>query len=207
MNPISDQDSQDLVKIPDCITKLNVSHNKEDKMMFLPLLFNVKYHKVTIIGGGKIALRKAKKVIEYGGEVICISPKFEKEFFTLKNTTCLQKHYDKHLLSDGLVIAATDNSDLNTIIYNDCRQLGSYCLRVDNGQNSDFIFSAGSQTEDMIISVSTKGADPSKAKKVLEKLMAEYERISKEIEGEEKYEDNSRNKRQSASLNTNTNGD
>lgn len=161
--------------------------------MFLPLLFNVKLHKITIIGGGKIALRKAKKVIEYGGEVICISPEFEEEFFRLKNTTCMQKQYEKSLLSDGLVIAATNNNDLNHTIYNDCRQLGLYCLRVDDGQNSDFIFSASYQTEDIIISVSTKGNNPGKAKKILEKLRDDYNRICNEIEGEEKDEDNSRN--------------
>lgn len=149
--------------------------------MFLPLLFNVKLHKVTIIGGGKIALRKAKKVIEYGGEVICISPMFEKEFYTLLNTTCILEKYHKELLSDGLVIAATDDPNLNANIYHDCHQLGLYCLRVDDGHASDFIFSASDQTDEMILSVSTKGKDPAKARIILKKLMADLELINKEI--------------------------
>lgn len=158
--------------------------------MFLPLLFNVKYHKVTIIGGGKIALRKAIKVLDYGGEVTCISPNFEKGFSTLDKVQCIQKYYDKELLKEGLVIAATNDYKLNLTVYNDCQQLGLFCSRVDEGEGSDFIFSASEQTQDIIISVSTKGKNPARAKKVLAKLIAKYEVISEELDKEKKNNEN-----------------
>jgi hydroxymethylbilane synthase len=135
---------------------------------------NVKKHKFIVIGGGKIALRKTLKILEYGGSVICISPEFEKGFYGLAQVECIASTYDKKLLRGGVVIAATNNRELNEMIYYDCQQLGLFCSLIDNGEESDFIFSAAQQTEDVIISVSTKGKDPSLAKNTLTKLMEAY---------------------------------
>lgn len=143
--------------------------------MFLPILLNVNKNKITVIGGGKIALRKTMKILEYGGTVTCISPEFEEGFQDLSQAECIRTPYHKQLLTSGLVIAATNNRELNESIQKDCQQLGILCALVDNGVASDFIFSASEQTDDVIISVSTKGKNPALAKKILQDIMLQYE--------------------------------
>ena len=152
--------------------------------MYLPILINVERHPFTIFGGGKIALRKTLKIIEYGGSVRCISPEFKSEFGELEGVGCLKDHYKRSLLPDhGLVIAATNDRKVNKQILMDCEEKGILCVRVDSGEDSDFIFSADFQTEDLIISVSTKGKNPGKSKRILEELIHRYDE-KKEIDHE-----------------------
>lgn len=144
--------------------------------MYLPILINVKKQTFTIFGGGKIALRKTLKILEYGGSVHLISPDFDSGFEGLERVYYKASVYKKNLLPKyGLVIAATNDEKVNQRILMDCEELGIFCARVDCGKESDFIFSANWQSEDLIISVSTKGKNPIKAKQILKELTEQYD--------------------------------
>ena len=81
-------------------------------------MVELKEKKVAIIGGGKVAYRKASNLASLGAFVTVISPTFIAEFEKLKGLIkCIEAYYDKHFIEDSfLVIAATDNKTLNTEI-------------------------------------------------------------------------------------------
>lgn len=144
--------------------------------MYLPILINIKKQPVTIFGGGVVALRKTKKILDYGGSVHCISPEFIEGFEKLACVRCEKAVYEKALLpKKGLVIAATNDSRINQRILLDCESMGILCARVDCGEESDFIFSADRQTKDLIVSVSTKGESPARAKRILNEMLQQYD--------------------------------
>ena len=54
--------------------------------MWFPLFINLENKKVLVIGGGKVALKKIKKVLEYGADVTVVTDNIkEQSILELKN--------------------------------------------------------------------------------------------------------------------------
>ena len=55
--------------------------------MWFPLFINLENKKVLVIGGGKVALKKIKKVLEYGADVTVVTDNIkEQSILELKNS-------------------------------------------------------------------------------------------------------------------------
>lgn len=139
--------------------------------MYFPVMINLELHQFIIIGGGKVALRKATKINEFGGQIICISPVFEEGFKSLNNVQMIMDAYNEDYL-DGksLVIAATSNHQLNDKIFSDCHKRGQWCSVISEASQSDFSFLATEKIEDLVLAVSTSGKSPMLAKELVKKM-------------------------------------
>ena len=85
--------------------------------MWFPLFINLENKKVLVIGGGKVALKKIKKVLEYGADVTVVTDNIkEQSILELKNLKIednkkIENNKDEieKLVKDFfLVISATD---------------------------------------------------------------------------------------------------
>lgn len=133
---------------------------------------------VCIVGGGRVALRKAKKLLEYGARVMVISPEFDEGFKESEDRISLiRDSYRPEYIEDAfLVIAGTSESEVNKIISADCRGKGIMCNVIDNLNSSDFIVPSTVKRGDLVISVSTSGKSPALSKKIrgeIEKVYGE----------------------------------
>lgn len=129
-----------------------------------PIMLNVQDRLCVIIGGGKVALRKAKKISESGAKVKVISADFIDGF---KNFTTVRKEYSASDIDNAfLVIAATNNRELNKQIAKDARKSNILVSLADNADYSDFTFPAFVTEGDMTFAVSTNGKFPLLAKKL-----------------------------------------
>lgn len=133
---------------------------------------------VCIVGGGRVALRKAKKLLEYGARVMVISPEFDEGFKESEDRISLiRDSYRPEYIEDAfLVIAGTSDSEVNKIISEDCRCKGIMCNVIDNLNSSDFIVPSTVKRGDLVISVSTSGKSPALSKKIrgeIEKVYGE----------------------------------
>lgn len=136
--------------------------------MMYPVMMNLKDKKCVVIGGGKTALRKVKKLKECGAEVIAVSPAFYEGFERL-NILCKSKEYDKSDLNGMfLAIAATDRQEVNLKIREDAKALGILVSLADAPEVSDFISPASISNGGITIAVSTNGAFPMLSKKLCE---------------------------------------
>lgn len=128
-----------------------------------------------VIGGGRVALRKINTLIQFGARITCISPEIVKELQRLSREKKIKYVKAGYFGSTGLkkyklVIAATDNAGLN-------QKIGSRALKhrvlvnvVTGKTKGDIIFPAILKKKGMLISVSTNGESPSKAKRVRDRL-------------------------------------
>lgn len=136
--------------------------------MMYPVMMNLKDKKCIVIGGGKTALRKAKKLTECGAEVTAVSPAFCDGFEEL-NIICKIKEYDKNdLIGAFLSIAATDSREVNLKIREDAKALGILVSLADAPELSDFISPASRSDGGITVAVSTNGAFPLLSKKLCE---------------------------------------
>ncbi|PKM50600.1 MAG: siroheme synthase [Firmicutes bacterium HGW-Firmicutes-7] len=150
--------------------------------MYLPVMLAIEDKKIVIIGGGKVALHKAEKLIYFGGRVTIISPEFVDEFYQLKQVQLVQGTYEKSLINSAfLVIVATSDRLLNAKIHEDCKEQNILCNVVDDKEQSEIIFPASLKRGELIISASTLGNSPLLAKKVIKDLEKVYDESYEEI--------------------------
>ena len=146
--------------------------------MMTPLLFNLKSKKVLVVGGGKVAARRIVTLLENGMQVIAVSPDFSEAIERIENNqlTQINAGYHKEQLADiDLAVAATDNRELNQQIKRDCQSQKIWCNRVDDPEDSDFIFPSVIRRGDLTLSVCTEGASPFLTKCIVDELADRYD--------------------------------
>lgn len=147
-------------------------------MSFFPAYFNLKNRKVLLVGGGKIALEKLEKLLDFTQEIDVIAKEFSHDFMLLaeeKKLSMQKRAYEKgDILAYDIVIVATDTDILHKSIYQESRRSRVLVNSVDNSAYCDFIFPSYIKKGDLTISVSTAGASPAMAKRLriyIEKLI------------------------------------
>lgn len=141
-----------------------------------PISLNLENKLCLIVGGGKVAFRRASKLLGSGAVVKVLSPTINLKLKTLiedKATISWHKaHYTgpKDLHDSYLVFAATNDPALNQEIGQDAKSLGIFANIASSGQLSDFIVPSSFNQGDLQVSVSTNGAVPGLSKAINKNL-------------------------------------
>lgn len=140
-------------------------------------LLNLDGKKVTVVGGGQIAFRKVSSFVEEGCEVYVIAPHFIEDFKTLGHTiNKVYKYYEEgDCAGSFIVVASTDDYEVNQQIGEFCKRGSILCNVVDNKPLSSFIVPSTLKRGDLTISISTGGASPSLAAKIRRELEEKYD--------------------------------
>ena len=144
--------------------------------MFLPVMLNLKKKRIVIVGGGRVAYRKAVSLLEYGASLQIISAEFIEEFYTLGEKVKLIKEYYNHtyIKEADLVVAATSCEDINNEILQFCSSNKILCNCASDGTNSDFLIPSSLKRGDLTIAVSTGGKSPALTAKIRRELEERY---------------------------------
>ncbi|AJQ95791.1 siroheme synthase CysG [Gynuella sunshinyii] len=139
-------------------------------MKFLPIFLKVQSYSCLIIGGGHVAARKAELVMKAGGRVEVCAPEMDARFqhlaqqyeglLTLTTMTVEADQLSAILEQRQLVVAATDNDELNAQIAGVCQQHSILCNVVDDGEAGSFIFPAIIDRDPVLAAVSSSGQAP-----------------------------------------------
>ena len=145
-------------------------------MAFFPLMIDMKDKKVLIVGGGRIAAHKASLMETFEAKVTVMSKEFTGEFS--KTVKLIKKTFEdgpmeKDVKRYDLVIAATDDTFLNSQIKKLCNRNKIFINVVDDALASDFIFPALIKDKDVVISVSSGGNSPALTQYVRDKIKDE----------------------------------
>lgn len=148
-----------------------------------PIYLELKDKRILLIGGGPVAFQKAQSLLDTQCRLTVV---------TLKACACLEawceQHqtelilgpYQAHYLNGALlVIAATNQRELNEQIYTDCQNRQILCNVVDKPDLCDFYVPAIVKRGELQIAISTNGASPALAGHIRKKLEQQYtEQIS-----------------------------
>jgi len=104
----------------------------------IPVCISLKNRNVLIVGGGKVALRKAELFLREEANITVISKIFEKEFDDLSVNCITDKYQHKYLKDMFVVYAATNSREVNLQIVHDCQQLNILCGNAHNSDESSF---------------------------------------------------------------------
>jgi len=142
---------------------------------FYPIHLDVTGKKCVIIGGGKVAYRKACSLKESGADVVVVSPEVCSEMVSEEGLVLIKKEYEECFLDGALlVIAATDNEAINKKVTLDAEKRNIMVNVVDYPERCSFIVPSTINRGDLCISISTGGASPAVAKRIREELEAVF---------------------------------
>lgn len=147
---------------------------RDEASPYYPIFLNIRGKKCLVVGGGNVALRKVKALLEHGANVQVVSPSLCPELSQLAEEgaiQALQRSYKAEDLKGALIaIAATDNAKTNESVAAEARQRGVLVNVVDDPQHSNFIVPSYFRRGDVTIAVSTSGRSPALARKIRSQL-------------------------------------
>lgn len=147
-------------------------------MSLVPLMIDLTGRHVAVAGGGKVAERRIYALIDSGASLKIISPTLEESLLSLWKTGRIS--WEKRLFEKGdidhayLIIAATDDPEVNEFIKNTVPE-GSLLNMAGEALQGNVIFPGTMKRGKLSISISTGGASPIFASKILKSLESKYD--------------------------------
>jgi precorrin-2 dehydrogenase/sirohydrochlorin ferrochelatase len=139
-------------------------------MKYYPVFLDVQGRRCLVVGGGGVAQRKVRGLVEAGAQVTVISPELTSSLRRLvnkKRITHLPRRYRKgDLRGYFLVYGATDHSSTQNLIAAGVKSSAVLLNIVDRPGLCNFIAPAIVKRGDLILAISTGGASPALAKKL-----------------------------------------
>ncbi len=132
-------------------------------MGYFPFFIDIENKSCLIVGGGKVAYRKIKKLIPYGPIIKVVAEDICEEILSLEYDRldiCRKSFEFSDIEGAFFVITATDDEKLNAEISDFCRSRGILINAVDSKDNCGFIFPSLYKRGGLSIGISTGGASP-----------------------------------------------
>lgn len=148
-------------------------------MAYFPMFIDLKNESCIVIGGGTVAYRKIKALLEFEAKVTVVAPEICASITALeKNIIRKYKTYETADIQEAfLVVAATNDYDINQRISRECRERKIPINVVDLKEECSFIFPAYVKKGDITAGVTTSGKSPiisQKIKKKMNEIIPDY---------------------------------
>ncbi|WP_028453697.1 siroheme synthase CysG [Chitinilyticum aquatile] len=146
-------------------------------MDYFPLFLDLQQENCLIVGGGEIALRKARLLLAAGAHITVLSPTLDEGLQELASTGQIvwqEGMFDPAWIRQPLrlVIAATDEPAINAAVFASCEAAGILVNAVDDPAHSRFITPAIIDRSPLVIALSTGGGVPVLARQLRAQLEA-----------------------------------
>ena len=130
-------------------------------MAYFPLFLDLSGKTVLIVGGGPVAARKARVLLDYGPRVLVCAPRFVPQLEELSGAELRRQPFVPELLEGvSLAVAATDDRVLNRTVSQLCREGGIPVDVADSREESTFLFPAVVRRGRLSVGISSGGSSP-----------------------------------------------
>jgi len=147
-------------------------------MKYYPVFLNLKGVKAVVVGGGRVAERKASALLKAGALVKIISPAITKTLEKYKKqglVSHIKREYRPGDLKDAfIVIAATSSRPTNVTIEAESKNLPRLINVVDTPTMGNFIVPSIVNRGHLTIAISTEGSSPALSKAIRKELEEIY---------------------------------
>jgi len=141
---------------------------------YYPLMVDLTGRRCLVVGGGVVAERKVRALLEAGGEVLVVSPALTPGLEALKREgriVHLARPYQPgDLAGSFLVFGATDDHRVNRRLADEAKAAGVLANMGDSPTSGTFLAPAVLTRGDLVIAISTGGGSPALAKKLRQRL-------------------------------------
>lgn len=140
-------------------------------MAYFPLFIDLEGKAALVVGGGPVAARKVRVLLDYGLQVRVCAPRFIPELEDLPGIERLNRPFAPELLDGAaLVITATDDRTVNHLVSSLCRARSIPVNVADSREESTFLFPSVVRRGRLSVGISTGGASPTASSYVRREL-------------------------------------
>jgi precorrin-2 dehydrogenase / sirohydrochlorin ferrochelatase len=145
---------------------------------YYPVFVNLQGKPCLVVGGGEIAARKVRGLLEAEARVLVVSPRLSEALAALVAQGAIA-HQPRPFRRDdvsgcALVIGATDRSEVNRAVCEAAREQNIWVNIVDTPDACDFIAPAVVRRGALQLAISTGGHSPTLAKRIRMQLEESY---------------------------------
>lgn len=145
---------------------------------YYPIMLDISNKECVIFGGGNVALRKVRTLLEYNANITVISNKICEQLLSIEKEgkiVCILKNYEPNSINSAyLIFAATDDNEINKLIYQEAQSKDILVNVVDSIELCNFIVPSVLEQGDLTISISTNGKSPLMAQKIRMELQEKF---------------------------------
>jgi siroheme synthase-like protein len=138
-----------------------------------------------VVGGGEVGLEKVEGLLACGADVTLVAPKAVtalEELAAEGSIDWAKRTYEPgDLEGTFIVIAATDDTDVNIRVYEDAERRAMLVNVVDVPPLCNFILPAIVRTGALAIAISTQGASPALAKRMKREISEQFGKAYAEL--------------------------
>jgi precorrin-2 dehydrogenase/sirohydrochlorin ferrochelatase len=145
------------------------------------LAMNIEGKPVMVVGGGQVALRKVRTLMESGAIVSIMAPAVEPELKRMARegkVRWIESDFDESVLNGlpqpVLLFGTTDDREVNVRIHQAAVERGIPCNIADVPELCTFTVPAAFSRGDLSIAISTAGKSPALARRIREQLEETY---------------------------------
>jgi uroporphyrin-III C-methyltransferase/precorrin-2 dehydrogenase/sirohydrochlorin ferrochelatase len=127
-----------------------------------PVFFDLTDRRVLVVGGGPVAVRRSTALVEAGADVTLVATEVADGL--PDGVTVVRRAFELDDVRDSwLVLACTDDADVNTAVADAAERAGVWCSRADDAAQSRVWVPASGAVDDVQVAVSA-GGDPGRAR-------------------------------------------
>ncbi|MGE6290220.1 siroheme synthase CysG [Aeromonas media] len=145
-------------------------------MDYLPIFCRLDNKPVLLVGGGEVAERKARLLLDAGAHLTVVAPELDPELAELAANGSIEwlagEFAPAQLAGKWLVVAATDRREVNALVYQSANQARIFANVVDDPKRSSFIMPSIIDRSPLMVAISSGGKAPVLARLLREKLEA-----------------------------------
>jgi precorrin-2 dehydrogenase / sirohydrochlorin ferrochelatase len=145
---------------------------------YYPVFLDLSGRLCIVIGGGKVAERKAATLTRYQADVVVIAPEYTEEIGEMQadgQLTIEQRGYVRGDLEGAfVVVCATDSEEINRAVYAEAEEAHCLINVVDVPELCNFIVPSVVRRGGLQIAISTGGAAPVLAKRLRKRFQSEF---------------------------------
>jgi precorrin-2 dehydrogenase/sirohydrochlorin ferrochelatase len=123
-----------------------------------------------VVGGGAVAVRKARKLFQAGAEVVVVSPEVLPELEDMSVEVHERPYEYGDLEGADLAFVATNSREVNAAVAREARARGVRSNVADRPTEGDFAVPSTLRRGGLQVAVSTGGASPTLARRIRNEL-------------------------------------
>lgn len=141
-------------------------------MSLLPVFLNLSGERAVVVGGGAVALRRARSLLEAGLAVTVIAPELCPELLALPLTSLRRAYQPGDVAGARVVVAATSRADVNDAVAAAAHQTGALVNHAGEAGQGNLRFAATAQRAGVQVAVNTGRELPMLAQALTRRIAA-----------------------------------
>ena len=141
-----------------------------ENVVLYPIFLDLSDRRCVVVGGGEVANRKARKLLQARARVTVISPEIGAELESVALEVHRRPYREGDLEGAYLAFAATDSREVNAAVAREAEERGVPVNVADRPSEGDFALPSTLRRGRLQVAVSTGGASPVLAQRIRREL-------------------------------------